>query len=162
MTGILSARLAAAASFLCLGWFAYTQTQPPQLTINKVKDNLYEIEGDGGNVAALITNEGVLLVDDKFGQDHDAILADIKTLTSAPIKYIITTANARANILNRKQPNAPEGMVPARLVFTQEMSVFIGGEEVRAEYFGRGHTNGDAIVYLPGLHTIHTGDLMAG
>ena len=184
MTGILSARLVAAASFLCLGWFAWTQTQPPQLSLNKVKDNLYEIEGDGGNVAALITNEGVLLVDDKFGQDHDAIVADVKTLTSAPIKYIITThhhsdhsggngkfiegadiistANARANILNHKQPNAPEDIVPARLVFTQEMSVFIGGQEVRAEYFGRGHTNGDAIVYFPGLHTIHTGDLMAG
>jgi glyoxylase-like metal-dependent hydrolase (beta-lactamase superfamily II) len=53
-------------------------------------------------------------------------------------------------------------MTPARVVFTDECSVFLGGKEVRARYFGRGHTNGDAIVYFPGLRTIHTGDLMAG
>jgi glyoxylase-like metal-dependent hydrolase (beta-lactamase superfamily II) len=33
---------------------------------------------------------------------------------------------------------------------------------VRAKYFGRGHTNGDAVVYFPADRTIHTGDLMAG
>jgi len=40
--------------------------------------------------------------------------------------------------------------------------VFLGGKEVRARYFGRGHTNGDAVIYFPALRTIHTGDLMAG
>ena len=29
-------------------------------------------------------------------------------------------------------------------------------------YFGRGHTNGDAMVYFPALRVLHTGDLMAG
>jgi cyclase len=33
---------------------------------------------------------------------------------------------------------------------------------VRARYFGRGHTNGDAVIYFPLLKTLHTGDLMAG
>jgi cyclase len=31
-----------------------------------------------------------------------------------------------------------------------------------SRYFGRGHTNGDAIIYFPALRTLHTGDLMAG
>src|SRR5262252_952420 len=53
-------------------------------------------------------------------------------------------------------------MQPARVVFTDEASVFLGGKEARAIYCGRGHTNGDAIVYFPALRTIHTGDLMAG
>ena len=177
-------RAVASASFLSLAWFAYTQTQPPQLTINKVKDGLFEIEGDGGNVAVLVTNEGVILVDDKFEQDHDAIVANVKSVTSQPIKYIVTThhhsdhsggngkfistaqivstANARVNIVEHKQSNAQANMVPAQLVFTQEMSIFLGGQEVRAKYVGRGHTNGDAIVYFPSLRTLHTGDLMAG
>ena len=177
-------RAVASASFLSLAWFAYTQTQPPQLTINKVKDGLFEIEGDGGNVAVLVTNEGVILVDDKFEQDHDAIVANVKSVTSQPIKYIVTThhhsdhsggngkfistaqivstANARINIVEHKQSNAQANMVPAQLVFTQEMSIFLGGQEVRAKYVGRSHTNGDAIVYFPSLRTLHTGDLMAG
>jgi glyoxylase-like metal-dependent hydrolase (beta-lactamase superfamily II) len=177
-------RAVTSASFLLLAWFAYTQTQPPQLTINKVKDGLFEIEGDGGNVAVLVTSEGVILVDDKFEQDHDGIVANVKSVTSQPIKYIVTThhhsdhsggngkfistaqivstANARVNIVEHKQSNAQANMVPAQLVFTQEMSIFLGGQEVRAKYVGRGHTNGDAIVYFPSLRTLHTGDLMAG
>jgi len=75
---------------------------------------------------------------------------------------IVSTANARQNIVEHKQGNASAGMVGANVVFTQETAVFLGGKEVRARYFGRGHTNGDAIVYFPALRTIHTGDLMAG
>jgi glyoxylase-like metal-dependent hydrolase (beta-lactamase superfamily II) len=37
--------------------------------------------------------------------------------------------------------------------------VFVGGKEIRAYHFGRGHTNGDAIVHFPELGVIHTGDL---
>jgi glyoxylase-like metal-dependent hydrolase (beta-lactamase superfamily II) len=180
------ARASAGVLFLVLAWVAYTQNQaqPPQLTINKVHDDLYEIEGDGGNVAVLVTSEGVILVDDKFERDHDAIMAKIKSVTPQPVKYvlsthyhedhsggnakflptaeIISTQNARTNILEHKQSNAGPGVMPARIVFTQETAVFLGGKEVRARYFGRGHTNGDAIIYFPALKTIHTGDLMAG
>jgi cyclase len=38
--------------------------------------------------------------------------------------------------------------------------VFLGGVEVRAYYFGRGHTNGDAVIEFPDLRVIHTGDLI--
>src|SRR5580765_8189509 len=123
------ARLSAGLLFLLFCWIAYTQNQgqAPQLTINKVKDDLYNIEGDGGNVAVLVTSEGVILVDDKFDRDHDAIVAQIKSVTSQPVKYvlsthhhadhsggngkflstaeIISTANARNNILEHKQSN---------------------------------------------------------
>jgi len=153
--------------------------------VNKVHDDLYEIEGDGGNVAVLVTNEGVILVDDKFEQDHDAILEKVKSVTPQPVKYIInthyhqdhsggnakflptadiiSTQNARTNILEHKQSSVTgPAVAPARIVFTDETAVFLGGKEVRAKYLVRGHTNGDAVVYFPQLKTIHTGDLMAG
>ena len=124
------ARASAAVLFVGLAWIAYTQNQnqPAQLKINKVHDDLYEIEGDGGNVAVLVTNEGVILVDDKFERDHDAIIEKIKSVTPQPVKYvlsthyhedhsggnakflptaeIISTQNARTNILEHKQSNA--------------------------------------------------------
>jgi glyoxylase-like metal-dependent hydrolase (beta-lactamase superfamily II) len=185
MTRTLLARLTGGTVFLLGTWIAYTQTkQPPELKLNQVKDDLYEIEGDGGNVAAYVTSEGVILVDDKFEQDHNQIVAKVKSVTSQPIRYIVTThhhsdhsggnvafepaveivstANARANIVNHKQPGAPSNMTPAQVTFTDETSIFLGGKEVRARYFGRGHTNGDAVVYFPALKTLHTGDLMAG
>src|SRR5207249_2149278 len=38
--------------------------------------------------------------------------------------------------------------------FTDETEVFLGGKEVRAHYFGRGHTNGDAVIHFPALRVI--------
>ena len=185
MNRTVIARLGAGVIFLLISWRAYTQNPPAsQLTVSKVKQDLYMIEGHGGNVAAYVTGEGVILVDDKYEPDFDAIVGAVKSVTNQPVKYIlsthyhadhsggnakflptaevISTANARANIVNRVQSNAPPGVAPARIVFTDETAVFLGGKEVRARYFGRGHTNGDAIVYFPALRTIHTGDLMAG
>ena len=180
------ARLFAAALLLTGCWIAFTQTQapPPKLTTSKVKEDLYMIVGGGGNVAVYVTSEGVILVDDKYDQNHDDIVAQVKTVTDRPVKYIlsthyhadhsggnakflptaeiISTANARANIVNHTQSNAPAGVAGARVTFTDESDVFLGGKEVRARYFGRGHTNGDAIIYFPALRTIHTGDMMAG
>jgi glyoxylase-like metal-dependent hydrolase (beta-lactamase superfamily II) len=154
------------------------------LTIEKVKGDLHVIVGDGGNVAVYVTGDGVILVDDKYERDFEPILEKVKSVTDQPVKYIfsthhhgdhsggnvkflpmaqiISTANARKNIVERKQSNAPDNITPAQIVFTTESAVFLGGKEVRAYHFGRGHTNGDAIIYFPALRTIHTGDLMAG
>src|SRR5690242_1385464 len=93
MSRTLVLRLGGASVFLFSAWLAYTQNQnqPPQLTLNKVKDDLFEIEGDGGNVAVYVTGEGVILVDDKFDQDHEAIMEKIKSVTNQPVKYIFST-----------------------------------------------------------------------
>jgi hypothetical protein len=80
MSRPLVAQFSAIALFLAGCWIGYTQAQtkaPPELTLNKVTNNLYEIEGDGGNATFL------------------------------PVTEIICTANARANILDNKQANAP-------------------------------------------------------
>jgi cyclase len=183
----LTIRISAAALLLAGAWVAYTQNdakKAPPLMIHKIQNDLYWIEGDGGNVAVYVTGEGVILVDDKYVADYDQIVANVKSVTNQPIKYIlsthyhadhsggnakflptveiISTANARANILAHKQSNAPPGVMPARITFTTEAAVSLGGKEVRARYFGRGHTNGDAVMYFPALRTVHTGDLMAG
>lgn len=155
----------------------------PPLGIEKIADDLHVITGNGGNVAMLVTDEGVVLVDAKFEQDYEAILAQVKTVTDKPVKYVINThhhqdhsggntrfieiaeiishKNARANATSQKQGPGP-GLKPARIVFTDETSVFLGGKEVRARYFGRGHTNGDIFVYFPAQRVLHTGDVMAG
>jgi cyclase len=173
-------RLFAGLLLLAGSWLAYTQNQnrQPNNKLNKIADDLYEIEGDGGNVAVYITNEGVILVDDKFEYDYNDIVDKVKSLTSEPIRYVLNThhhgdhtgsnakfppnteiiahANARKNMIEGKQPGPP------RVVFTEETSVFLGGKEVRARYFGRGHTNGDVMIYFPEHRVLHTGDLMAG
>src|SRR5207253_4293885 len=159
MSRTLLLRLSAGVLLLAGSWLAYTQNQgrAPSNKLNKIADDLYEIEGDGGNVAVYITNEGVIVVDDKFEYDFNDIMAKIKSVTNQPVKYvlnthhhgdhtgsnaqfpavteIISTANARKNMIDGKQPGAP------RVVFTDETDVFLGGKQVQMRYFGRGHTN---------------------
>lgn len=167
--------LAVLAAIGCT-WVALTQqNQPAGLTIEKVKDDLHVIVGSGGNVAVLTSDEGVALVDDKFERNVPEILDKVKTLTDRPIKYILNThqhgdhtggnqrlmasaeiiahRNARANMVKGNQPGLP------RIVFATEAALFVGGKEVRAHYFGRGHTNGDAIIHFPAHRVIHTGDM---
>jgi len=158
-------------------WMVWSQTQQrPPLTMEKVTDNLYVIIGNGGNVAAMPTSEGVLLVDDKFAADAPEIVAKVRTISDKPIRYILNThqhgdhtggneamlaasaeiiihKNARANMLAGKMPGLP------RITFSDETQVFLGGKEVLAKHVGRGHTNGDAVVYFPSERVLHTGDL---
>src|SRR5437667_6156312 len=171
-------------------WMVYTQNAktPGPLRIEMVRNDLYMISGEGGNVAVYVTTEGVVLVDDMFDRNHADILAQVKSVTDKPLKYVLNThqhddhaggdlkmlpiaeviahKNARANLVDIKQPyyedtpGTPIGL--PRITFSDEISVSLGGREVRATYFGRGHTNGDAVVYFPALRVIHTGDLFLG
>jgi glyoxylase-like metal-dependent hydrolase (beta-lactamase superfamily II) len=185
MNRTLKVRLCAGALFLASVFAAYTfqATPPPTLTIEKVHDNLYMIVGDGGNVAVYVTNEGVILVDDKYDQDHAQIMARIRGVTNQPVRYIlsthyhadhsggntlfineaeiISTRNAHDGIVKHIQSNAPNNMAAARVTFTDETSIYLGGKEVRARYFGRAHTNGDAFVYFPEHKLLHSGDTFA-
>jgi cyclase len=152
------------------------QTQNPALKIEKVKDNLYVISESGGNVAVRVTPEGVILIDDKFERNFDEIMARVKSVTGMPVKYVINThqhgdhtgsnvqfiktaeiiahKNARANMVKTKQMDTPP-----RITFGDETAVYLGGAEVQAHYYGRGHTNGDAVIYFPDLKVVHMGDL---
>jgi glyoxylase-like metal-dependent hydrolase (beta-lactamase superfamily II) len=95
-----------------LGAYTYAQlgNQAAKLDLVKVKDDLFVIHNDfvPGNTTALVTNEGVVLVDDKFEIDHDNIMAQLKKVTSQPVRYVINThyhgdhsgGNAKLQALN--------------------------------------------------------------
>jgi cyclase len=68
----------------------YSQAQ--ELALHKITDNLYMISGLGGNVAFLVTDEGVLVVDSGTIPEHGKeIAAEIEKITDKPIKYLIYT-----------------------------------------------------------------------
>jgi cyclase len=69
---------------------------PPQpsvdnLTVEKVKDNLFVIRGGGGNTAAFVTATGVTLVDTKNPGWGQPLLDKLKTLTDKPVTRVINT-----------------------------------------------------------------------
>jgi cyclase len=187
MSRRLLVRLFVALFLLLAAWSAHVEGQRPPgaLTIQPVSDGLYMISGEGGNVAVYVTDEGVILVDSMFHRNHADILGQVRSVTDQPIRYVVNThqhddhaggdhemlriadviahANVRANLVAKRQPfyedtpGTPIGL--PRITFSDATSIHLGGREVQARYFGRGHTNGDAIIYFPDVRVIHTGDL---
>jgi glyoxylase-like metal-dependent hydrolase (beta-lactamase superfamily II) len=172
-------RLSAAAFLFAGFWVAYTQgPKPAKLDTVKVKDDLYVIHNEAapGNSTALVTSEGVVLVDDKFDVDHDGIMSELKKVTAQPIKYIISTHHhgdhtggnakmlqmnvqivaseqARENMVDGKMPGLPA------VTFEHHAHVYLGGKSVDLYHFGRAHTNGDAVVYFPADRVLAAGDM---
>ena len=189
--GILSSAL------ILLGALSMTaarfQAQAPKvIDIEKVKDNLYILTSStpgnpdtfsGGNVAVLVTEAGVVLVDTKLAGWGQAVLDKIKTVTAKPVTTIINThthgdhtgnngffgatvesithENTAANMAKMdafKDANAK--FLPTK-TFKDRMSITSGKDRIDLYYFGPGHTNGDAFIVFPTLRVLHAGDMFA-
>ncbi len=157
---------------------------PPQTAgLVKVKDNLFVITGGGGNTAALVTPNGVVLVDTKLAGWGQRIMEQVRSVTSTPVTMIINThthgdhvgsndffpasvevvahANTKTNM--EKMPafaGVKAQFLPDR-TFTDRLTIGTGADRIELRHFGRGHTDGDTIVVFPALGVAHTGDLFA-
>ncbi len=157
---------------------ATQQPEQPPVEISEVADGLYIVTGPGGNVGVRVTSEGVVVIDDKFEDNYNDIVASISSVTNQPIRYVFNThhhgdhtgsnvqfaalapilahENVRTNILRNDQPGAPS------IVYTDQTAVYLGDATVEAIYMGRGHTDGDSVIYFPDLGVVHMGDLSFG
>ncbi len=157
-------------------WIASAQNSqtPAASKLEKIKEDLYVLLGEGGNTTVLLTNEGVVLVDDKFERNYNDIVAKVRSLTDKPVKFVINThahgdhtgsnakfpssvqtighSNIRAAMIKAKQP------APPQLTFTDRMSIYPGEKEVIVYHFAPCHTDGDTFVYFPAQKVLATGD----
>ncbi len=67
------------------------QPSADNLTVEKVKDNLFVLRGGGGNTAVFVTSAGVTLVDTKNPGWGQPLLDKVKTLTDKPVTRVINT-----------------------------------------------------------------------
>lgn len=158
-------------------WVSGQFGAPAKLSIVKVRDDLFVIRNEfiPGNVTALVTSEGVILVDDKFEVDHENVLAQLKTVTNQPVRYVINThhhadhsgGNAKLQALNAQvvsSARARQLMVDGRqpglpnVTFDDRAQIHLGGTSVELYYFGRAHTSGDIFVYFPAERALAAGD----
>jgi glyoxylase-like metal-dependent hydrolase (beta-lactamase superfamily II) len=157
---------------------------PNVAEIEKVNDRLYMITGGGGNTAAFITDNGVVLVDTKLAGWGQAIMDKVKSVTNKPITTIINThthgdhngsneffgasvefvaqENTKTNMEKMDAFKGDKSVFIPKKTFKDKLSIGKGNDQIDLYYFGRAHTNGDAWVVFRALRVMHSGDAFAG
>src|SRR5262245_9078907 len=62
-----------------------------QIKVTKVSGNIYMLEGAGGNTAASVGEDGIVIVDDQFAPLAEKIQATLKGITDKPVRFVINT-----------------------------------------------------------------------
>ena len=155
--------------------------RPPGQMIVKIKDGFYEVTGAGGNTSVRVTKDGLIVVDTKnLGEaNYNDLMAQIKTVSNLPVKYVVIThvhqdhsgntksfEDAGAKVIANEGEKAelatytaPAGK-PAEpnVTYGKKTTIKLGGVKAEVYHFSRAHTGGDSVVYFPDLKIVAGGD----
>lgn len=160
-----------------------------QITTIPVTDNIYMLQGSGGNIGVSIGDDGTFIVDDQFAPLTDKIVAAIAQLTDKPVDfvvnshwhydhsdgnenfgragaYIVAQDNSRHRMetdqvvsLNGREQAPYDEVGLPKITFMDAMKFYFNGNTIDLIYSGPGHTDGDAQVFFKEANVIHTGDM---
>src|SRR3954471_4927521 len=71
--------------------FAQQDFSKVEIKVTKVSGNIYMLEGAGGNIAASVGDDGIVIVDDEFAPLADKIKTALKGVTDQPVRFVINT-----------------------------------------------------------------------
>jgi cyclase len=191
------ARIAAIATIMALSGpvFAQQPTAPPPPDYSKVEikttdlgDNIYMLEGQGGNITVAVGKDGIIMVDGQYAPLHDKIKAAIEAISNKPIKYLINThfhgdhtggnelfakdgvsIVAQVNVKNRLAAGTSNGLTgaktppapPAALpsdTYTNFSKIRLEGRVADLKHIANAHTDGDTYVWFKTANVLSTGD----
>ena len=160
-----------------------------QITAIPVTDNIYMLQGSGGNIGVSIGEDGTFIVDDQFAPLTDKIIAAIAELTDKPVDfvvnshwhydhsdgnenfgragaYIVAQDNSRHRMetdqvvsLNGREQAPYDEVGLPKITFMDAMKFYFNGNTIDLVYSGPGHTDGDAQVFFKEANVMHTGDM---
>lgn len=162
------------------------QKQEVVIKTTKITDQIYMLEGRGGNIGLFIGEDGVFMIDDQFANITPKILKAIKAITNKPVKYLVNThwhgdhaggnenmqkegavivshENVRKRmsidtvVRGKTKKASPKEALPV-ITFTKDMMFHLNGEDVLVSHVHNAHTDGDAHIYFTKSNVIHMGD----
>jgi glyoxylase-like metal-dependent hydrolase (beta-lactamase superfamily II) len=149
--------------------------------IRMLKPNLFMITGGGANTLVRVTPEGLIVVDTKNpgGDNFTRVMEEIKSVSTQPVKFVLNThhhpdhvgnnqsfIDAGATVLalealkTRMASDPRTKDIPGlpTQTFAKDYVLKLGGAEVQAHSYGRGHTGDDTMVYFPDAKVVMVSD----
>jgi cyclase len=164
------------------------QDENVTITTTKLTDDIYMFKGSGGNIVVSVGQDSVILVDDQVAPLTEQIKEAISKITDEPVKFVINTHwhsdhvggnenlgetgatiishdNVRKRLiteqfidfLNKTVSPLPDKGLPI-VTFSDNMTLFQNGDEIKIIHVDNGHTDGDSIIYFTKNNVIHVGD----
>jgi glyoxylase-like metal-dependent hydrolase (beta-lactamase superfamily II) len=166
---------------------------PPDFSKVEIKttdlgDNVYMLEGEGGNITVAVAKDGIIMVDGEFAPLHDKIEAAILKVSNQPIKYLINThfhgdhtggnepfardgvtTVAEINVKNRLAAGTTNGLTGAKTppaptgalpskTYTGAFHIRLNGRVADLKHIANAHTDGDTYVWFKTANVLSTGD----
>lgn len=158
-----------------------------EIKTTKIASNFYTLDGQGGTIGVLTGPDGILLVDSQFAPLTDKIVAAVKQISNAPIRFLINThvhgdhtggnenfaklgvvLFARDELRTRLAhpspaangtvpPAAPPSALPL-VTYRGRVTFHMDGEDVEAIPIPVAHTDGDTLVRFAAADVLMTGD----
>ena len=163
----------------------FLNRQDVEVKTTKVSANVYLLQGRGGNIGAITGMDGILIVDDDYKAVSQKLAAALKELGSEKPRFILNThwhgdhtegnqyfgkdsiiiahLNVRKRLLDPptlfgQKPELYPAFALPLVTYTESMSLYLNGEEIRAVHFPNGHTDGDTVVFFKNANVVHLGD----
>jgi len=144
------------------------------------------IYSTGARISGVIaTSEGVVVLDSLSNEamaKHERQL--IQSTIRQPVRYLISSTfhgnyangnvaypevvkigheNYKVDLIDQMKmdnmPAAQQAAMLPHLTFRDRMTITLGGKEIQILYIGRGHTRGDAIVFVPQDRIVYLSEL---
>jgi len=161
-----------------------------EITTIPVAPGLYLLQGAGGNMAASVGDDGIVLVDDQFAPLAPKIVAALGRLSPKPLRFVINThwhgdhtggnealggagavivahGNVRRRMSVPQLANLTKREIPASppaalpvVTFAEDVTLHFNGEQVHVFHVADAHTDGDAIVHFLRADALHFGDTL--
>jgi len=157
--------------------YAFQEMKDVEIKITHVKDNIYMLQGAGGNIGVLTGEDGIFMIDDQFAALSIKIKAALNTISDQPVKYLVNShhhgdhtggnANfqddgalvfAHENVRKRLKADTTKVNGLPIVTFNSEINLHINGNDIVVAHVHNAHTDGDALIYFPQSNVLHTGD----
>lgn len=187
----MSSRRIAFLGALLMAASAHAQQQDfskVEIKTTSLAPGIAMLEGAGGNIAVSTGADGPVIVDDQFAPMAAKIIAAVKALQDAPIRFVINTHfhfdhtggneafggagalivahdNVRVRLSTEQFSKLMNRSFPAApadalpvVTFEDGVTLHWNGQTIAVEHVANAHTDGDAHIWFEPANVVHMGD----